>query len=187
MQTKPSNTRKRILLIVCGTIILAALCYFLYFEFGDRVRAFSWHREHGDYVSIGASRLKLPAGWWPAFTDSEGTVFLWKAGGFMGLSSGIRVIPMPIDEVINDDNAIVKAEQKMVSMMNRDGASFAKPKPASLTRIMSPSITFNCVEETLYDKEFLLHCRAARVPYQIESAGHGKWEQETEAVLATWE
>jgi len=187
MQSNPAIKRTYALLIICCAIILTALCYFLYYECGDRVRALSRHREHGDYLSIGAYRLKLPSGWWPGRIDSDGTVYLRKASGFTGSSSGIRVIPMQDDEVVDSDDAIERTELTMVSMMNRDGISLAKPKPASLIRITSPSTTFNCIEETLHDDEFLLHCRAAKVRYQLEAAGDGKREQETLSVLATWE
>jgi hypothetical protein len=169
-------------------LVLGALIYTFYERYIDEVNAVLWHKEHGDYVQIGGYRLKLPMSWLPIITESDGTLIMINSShGYTGSSTGIRIYPINPEGIFDTDKDLINAMQKMVNMQNKDVSNSDRQRPTKLDIIKSRSVTFYCVNETLYDGEYMLHCAAAKLQYRISSTGLAKWENETELILSSWE
>lgn len=179
---------RRLSLTFIGILAIAlALGIFYLTDFRESLRAFGWHKQHGDYVQLGEHRVKIPLWWWPEQTTENGSAVLVNSHpGLVSSTSGITINAIPARDVPETDDILSAAEQKMLLHMNERRNSIT-PEPATQVIIRSPTAAFYCIKEVLNDGEFTLHCSAAGLSYQIEGSGFEKWEKETESIISSWD
>jgi hypothetical protein len=186
-KTRQDGRRKsRAFLGICVVAILIAIvCISLNREY---ISAYSWHVEHGNDVEIGSNKLTLPTAWWPESIESDGTVHLRNSvRGFNFSTSGLTVRPMQSEHTVTDEHELWSTTNAMVEQMNKGRSGSSNQQLVHSVSIKSHTKTFYCTNETLYNDEFILHCEAPGVPYEITSLGAGKWEKQSELIISTWQ
>ena len=187
MQNKSTLNRKGSKPIAIAVCVLAIISYLLYVRYSDYVRAYIWHREHGDYVKLDHHSLRLPVDWWLKGKDLDGSLILREASSrFNRSSSTISISPVGPQGIFETEGKLLEATRTMISSLNgtRD---LDVLKPAYLTMVQSPSTDFVCVQEMEPDDEFSLKCAAAKLQYRLFCTGLKRTEAETKGVLSSFE